>query len=449
MGAGGTAYGLAFFRSPAQHAELEQATDMRRFHRKHGGIWAVMFGQIMTLPMSDADWFEDGDFPVAGPRAYPTAARQDSALGKIDRPDAATLAFMEGVMRAIAQTSEEELDSARWTKKVSTANGDVEFTVALPGIFEEAPAAAENQRGPTAAQRREMERALARLNSVEVDREFATPQEAEEFLREELEKSNQPPTAPTALMRAEDLVDQASAARGRKRLKLLRQALEICPDCADAHLAMAYRERDVQKMRPLFERAVEAGRTMISSETWAKGVGEFWRRIETRPFMRAKMGLGEWLRAMNQPAEAAEQFEEMIRLNPADHQAARYRLVASLLELNRQAELQELVGKFPEDRSALWTYARALVRFRQEGDTNAARKELGDALDANGIVPQYLLKKKELPPTPPPSFRPGSEDEAVVSAMELLRPWEATPGAVYWLAEQRRKRREKEERKKK
>jgi tetratricopeptide (TPR) repeat protein len=450
MGAGGTAYGLAFFRSPVQHAELEQATDMRKFHRKHGGLWAVTFGQITTLPMSDADEFEDGEFPVAGPRAYATAAKQDSAQGKIDRPEAATLAFIEGVMRAIAATSQEELDSGRWTEKVSTADGQMEFTMALPGIIDEvAEPATVSQRGPTAAQRREMERALARLNSVEVDREFATPQEAEEFLREELEKTNQPQAAPTALMQAEDLVDQAAAARGRKRLKLLRQALEICPDCADAHLAMAYRERDVQKMKPLFERAVEAGRKMIPQETWEKGVGEFWRRIETRPFMRAKMGLGEWLRAANQPAEAAEQFEEMIRLNPVDHQAARYRLVASLLELNRQAELEELVGKFPDDRSALWAYARALVRFRQEGDTNGARKELGDALDANGIVPQYLLKKKELPPAPPPSFRPGSEDEAVVSAMELLKPWEGTPGAVYWLSEQRRKRREKEERKKK
>jgi tetratricopeptide (TPR) repeat protein len=325
----------------------------------------------------------------------------------------------------------------------------VDFSLTLPGIFQGAPAAQPNQRTPTAAQRREMERALARLNSVEVDREFATPQEAEQFLKQELEKSNQPPTAPTPLMQAEDLVDQASAVRGRKRLKLLRQALALCPDCADAHLAMAYRERDLQKMRPLFERAVEAGRKMIPQEIWEKGVGEFWRRIETRPFMRATMGLGECLRAMNEHAEAAQRFEEMIRLNPADHQAARYRLISCLLELNWEAELGPLLFKFPEDRSALWLYAKALVSFRAEGDTNAARKELGDALDSNGMVPQYLLKKKELPPTPPPSFRPGSEDEAVVSAMELLRPWEATPGAVYWLAEQRRKRREKEERKKK
>jgi tetratricopeptide (TPR) repeat protein len=351
-------------------------------------------------------------------------------------------------MRALAATSEEELDNGRWTKRVQTADGEVEFTLALPGVLEDAPPASPGpQRGPSAAQRREMERALARLNSVEIDREFATPQEAEQFLREELEKSNEPAAPPTPLMLAEDLVDRAAEARGRKRLKLLRQALETCPDCADAHLAMAYRERDLQKMRPLFERAVEAGRHMIPPQTWDKGVGEFWRRIETRPFMRAMMGLGECLRAMNQHEEAAQQFEEMIRLNPIDHQAARYRLISSLLELNRQDDLQALVAKFPQDRSALWGYAKALVRFRSEGDTNAARKELADALDANGMVPQYLLKKKDLPPAPPPSFRPGSEDEAIVTAMELLKPWEATPGAVYWLAEQRRKRKEKEERK--
>jgi tetratricopeptide (TPR) repeat protein len=403
----------------------------------------------MSLPLSDADYWEDDGFAVAGAKAYPTAARQDSAQGKIDRPDAAILAFIEGVMRAIAATSEDELDSGRWSKKVATADGEVEFVLALPGIVDEAAAAAAiPQRGPTPAQRREMERALARLNSVPVDREFATPQEAEEFLRTELEKSNEPAPAPTPLMQAEDLVDQAAIVRGRKRLKLLRQALELCPDCADAHLAMAYRERDLQKMRPLFERAVEAGRRMIPKETWEKGVGEFWRRIETRPFMRAMMGLGECLRAMNEHAEAAQQFEEMIRLNPADHQAARYRLISCLLELNWEAELGPLVFKFPEDRSALWRYAKALVSFRAEGDTNAARKELGDALDANGIVPQYLLKKKDLPLAPPSSFRPGSEDEAVVTAMELLKPWEATPGAVYWLAEQRRKRKEKEQRRK-
>ncbi len=450
MGAGGAAFGLAFFRSLAQHVELEQATDMRKFHRKHGGLWAITFGPIMAMPLSDADYWEDDGFPVAGPNVYPVAARNDSAQAKIQRPDATTLSYIEGIMRALAATGEEELDRGRWTKKVATADGEMEFTLALPAVLDEMPTPPTGvPRGPTAAQRREMERALTRLNSVEVDREFATPQEAEQFLREELEKSNQPAAPITPLMQAEDLVDQAAEARGRKRLKLLRQALEICPDCPDAHLAMAYRERDLNKMRPLFERAVEAGRNRIPPQTWETGVGNFWRLIETRPFMRAIMGLGECLRAMNQPAQAAEQFEEMIRLNPADHQAARYRLISSLLELNRQPELEALIAKFPDDHSALWGYAKALIHFRKEGDTNAARKELADAMEANGMVPQYLLKKKDLPAAPPPSFRPGSEDEAVVTALELLKPWEATPGAVYWLAKQRRKRRERDERRKK
>src|SRR5258706_2201528 len=83
MGAGGTAFGLAFFRSPEQHRELEQATDMRKFHRKHGGLWAVTFGPIMSMPLSDADHWEDDAFAVAGTKAYPTAAKQDSAQGRI------------------------------------------------------------------------------------------------------------------------------------------------------------------------------------------------------------------------------------------------------------------------------------------------------------------------------------------------------------------------------
>jgi len=251
-----------------------------------------------------------------------------------------------------------------------------------------------------------MERALARLNSVEVDREFATPEEAQQFLREELEKSNLPPPAPTELMQAEDLVDQGGGGAGAKAVEAGCGRLWRFVQTALMRIwRWRIAKRDMQKMRPLFERAVEAGRKMISAQAWEAGGREFWRRIETRPFMRAKMGLGEYLRAMNLPAEAAEHFEEMIRLNPADHQAVRYRLVATLLELNRQNELEELIEKFPKDRSALWSYARRApgCRFRKEGDTKQRGRSWEMRWMPMGSCRSNLLKKKELPPAPPPS----------------------------------------------
>jgi len=133
--------------------------------------------------------------------------------------------------------------------------------MALPGIVDDVPesfAAAGSAADGGAATGDGA--GAGRLNSVEVDLEFATPEEAQQFLREELEKSNLPPPAPTELMQAEDLVDQAAAARGRKRLKLLAAALEICPDCADAHLRWRIASAIWQKIRPLLSERWRRGR---------------------------------------------------------------------------------------------------------------------------------------------------------------------------------------------
>jgi tetratricopeptide (TPR) repeat protein len=161
------------------------------------------------------------------------------------------------------------------------------------------------------------------------------------------------------------------------------------------------------------------------------------------------MGLAECLRAMGRAGEAVSHFNDMLRLNPQDNQGVRFRMLACLLDLKRDSEAGMLVEAFPDERLALWRYGRALLAFRRQGDTNAARRELEHAFDANYMAAAYLMKKKEMPPRLPASHRPGTEDEAVIIAAELMGAWDATSGAGHWLAEQRRKRREREERKRK
>ena len=443
LGAEGRTFGVAFFRSPQQNAELQQAQDMRKFDRKYGGVWTIRFGPIITLATGDADYWEDGGFPAAGDNAYPQAGRFNSFEGKWERPDAGGLAHMQAVLLALAETCEEEMDRGRWQK------GDA--VLALPALLGEALPATRIGTGPTLAQIREMERALARLQRVELDREFATAEEAQEYLATLQEnvgpQSEERPK--TVLEQAEDLVDQAAAARGRRRMQLIRRALELCPDCPDAYLHLAYRERNLDKALPLFEKAVDAARRSMGEGEMEEHVGEFWTRPDTRPYMRARMGLGECLRAMGRTAEAVTQFNEMLRLNPQDNQGARFRMLACLLDLKRDSEAGMLVEAFPDERSAVWRYGKALLAFRRQGDTNAARKELDHAFDANYMAAAYLMRKNEMPPGLPASHRPGTEDEAVVLAAELMGAWDATAGAGHWLAEQRRKRREREERKRK
>jgi hypothetical protein len=78
-----------------------------------------------------------------------------------------------------------------------------------------------------------------------------------------------------------------------------------------------------------------------------------------------------------------------------------------------------------------------LLAFRVQGDSPVARELLAKARRANGFVPAALLA----PPSAPPSLSSrliptGSEVEAHLYVAEGRAVWEATPGALDWLAAQ-------------
>jgi hypothetical protein len=53
---------------------------------------------------------------------------------------------------------------------------------------------------------------------------------------------------------------------------------------------------------------------------------------------------------------------------------------------------------------------------------------------------KYLLGNAELPEDLPHSYQLGSEDEAILAALELQEPWATTPRAVEWLRGARREK---------
>src|SRR5271166_6892032 len=82
-----------------------------------------------------------------------------------------------------------------------------------------------------------------------------------------------------------------------------------------------------------------------------------------------------------------------------------------------------------------WAYTKALVAFRQNGDTPETRKLLKVAQKANKHVPAYLLGRKPLPQERPSYCSPGYQNEAVFYVGTALSGWKATPGATAWLKE--------------
>jgi tetratricopeptide (TPR) repeat protein len=173
-----------------------------------------------------------------------------------------------------------------------------------------------------------------------------------------------------------------------------------------------------------------AGERAMGVDAFAQA-GHFWGILETRPYMRARAGLARVLVEQGRLAEAVEQYQEMLRLNPNDNQGLRHTLVNLLIELGRDEEARKLVESYPED-GALLDFPRALLLFRRDGDSLEARRALNQAVRSNRFVPGMLLGDR-VPPPRDDSYSPSGEDEAGLYLVLARDTWDDTEGALEWL----------------
>ena len=185
----------------------------------------------------------------------------------------------------------------------------------------------------------------------------------------------------------------------------------------------------------LYEQGVKAGERALDPELFEEEDGCFWGILETRPYMRARLGLALCLWNLGEQKQAIGHYADMLRLNPNDNQGIRYLLAHCQLEMGADDELEKLLSQYEDDGAATWLYSRALLKFRKEGATEAANECLAEALKENPFVPAYLLRKRELPVHSPQYIGIGDENEAVDYAREAIKTWRKTEGAFQWLRE--------------
>jgi tetratricopeptide (TPR) repeat protein len=161
------------------------------------------------------------------------------------------------------------------------------------------------------------------------------------------------------------------------------------------------------------------------------GSGERRRAIDA-------LDLAQCLDALGATEEAVGHYQALLRLNPGDNQGARFILVPKLIELGHDAAALKVLDEYGDSPMAASLYSRALLTFRAEGDSPAARASLREARRANPHVAKYLRAESDLPDGLPSAYSIGSEEEAVIYVTELFKPWHATPGAVEWLDGQER-----------
>lgn len=289
---------------------------------------------------------------------------------------------------------------------------------------------------------RAMERMTARIGRVLDEQQFESIDEAQAFLNQYLSEGGgsleDVPAPVTQLERAQELVyDAFDTDDPQRRVELAEEALRISEDCADAYVILAEETaEDTGEARELYEAGVRAGERALGDEAFTEEVGNFWGILETRPHMRALEGLASSLWVLGEREQALAHYRRLLELNPGDNQGVRYELAGCLLEEGLDEELGELLEQYEEEAPAYWLYTRALWKFRMEGASKQATKELEEATGTNPYVPLYLLGRKNfLVQGLPELIGLGDESEAVSYFARALPEWLKTPGAVEWLRE--------------
>lgn len=275
------------------------------------------------------------------------------------------------------------------------------------------------------------EKNFAGIQKLLAEKDFESAEEANEFLSSiDINKIESNPETPAE--KAQDLMYEAFGAQGKKRITLAKKALEIYPDCADAHVLLADEEaKTLDAAIALFQRGVEAGLRSFPPNWKENWTGSFWSVLETRPYMRAKLGLAECLTEAGEIGQAITHYREMISLNPNDNQGVRYELATLLLTEQKDSEVRVLMALYPEDPSSLWHYVEALLVYRRDGPGPTAIAALEEAFAVNRYVPLFLVAGGV--PEQPDTYGFGDASEAIVIIHLMARAWTSTPDYMPWV----------------
>ncbi len=280
------------------------------------------------------------------------------------------------------------------------------------------------------------EKTHAIIARITEEKNFGSLEEANEFLRQNIAGSPVPDLPPrNPREEAQYLIYDACDEPSReKRVEMARRALNIDPDCADAYALLASeKEATLAERKALYEKGLSAAEQTIGPEALRENMGHFWGSLETRPYMRNRLGLAECLWFLGARDEAIGHLREMLRLNPGDNQGVRYPLLSHLLELGRDRDARDLIDRFDRDIAAPWLYGKALLKFMREGSNDKTDARLGRAIEYNPFVPPFVLGMVRMAKRLEPDSRIGDVYEAEEYASYSLKAWRRVPGALEWM----------------
>lgn len=436
IGGMGTEYGLTLYRDWDDFLKLYlQEGNSPLDFLSEKGYATLMFGDISLLPISDSEALEQLGWEVADEDAYPLFIEFHRGSDTMRRPTRETLEWIEAALLAIPKIADDvskaplESDAQPFAVKLTLDmfSGKREAEVRCP-----------------AGELPIEQRSIVRWDDLEDDEEDDEAAELPEYdprmtegLMAQLlhDMGIEPTITDESLQQAQQLIDKAfKSPSAAHRIALAHKALSLSPNCADAWVLLAEEEADtLGQQLAYYRQGIEAGERALGQAFFDRYEGAFWKVLETRPYMRARYGAILTLIELERMDQAIAECHEMLRLNPDDNQGVRHILLTALVSSGRDQQAMELLKQYADDTSPEWLYTRALLTFRQHGESKPADKLLRAAVESNPHVPAYLSGVARIPPNPPDYVTVGGEDEAAAYARMFLHHWRRTPDAIEWL----------------
>ena len=204
-------------------------------------------------------------------------------------------------------------------------------------------------------------------------------------------------------------------------------------DDLDELVEDALSQRSPKTTLEMLGNALKLGEQQLSAE-FRDHVGRFWLIVETRPYMRARVALVNFLIAQGQHDDAIGHMEEILRLNPGDNQGVRWLLLEWYCNMNWLDKAWRLLDEYPDEVSPFMAVTRLCLEFQKSGPSEALVSKLQYHLKQNPYIAPKLLSQDEVSPYVVDSFEVGEEEEADAYCQCFRALWKATPEALPWLS---------------